>query len=31
MVAVFLGPTRRAISSQGATVEELEDIMDLME
>ena len=31
MVAVFLGPTRRVISSQGTTVEELEDIMDLME
>ena len=31
MVAVFLGPTRRAISSQGTTVEELEDIMDLVE
>ena len=30
MVAVSSGPTRRAISSQGITVEELEDIMDLM-
>ena len=25
MAAVFLGPTRRAISSQGATVKELEE------
>ena len=31
MVAVFSGPRRRAISHQGVTVEELEDIMDLME
>ena len=30
MVAVFSGPTRRVISSQGTTVKELEDIMDLM-
>ena len=30
MVAVFSGPTRRAISGQGTTVEELEDIMDLL-
>ena len=30
MVAIFLGPTRRAISHQGMTVEELEDIMDLV-
>ena len=27
----FSGPTRRAISHQGMTVEELEDIMDLVE
>ena len=31
MMAVFLGPTRRAISHQGMTVEELEHIMDLVE
>ena len=31
MAAVFLGPTRKAISCQGATVEELEDIMNLRE
>ena len=30
MVAVFLGPTRRVISSQGTTVVELKDITDLM-
>ena len=30
MAAVFLGPTKMVISSQGATVEELEDITDLM-
>ena len=32
MMQLFsLAPTRRAISHQGMTVEELEDLMDLME
>ena len=31
IVAVFWGPTERAISHQGMIVEELEDIMDLVE
>ena len=30
MEAVFSEPTRRAISGQGATMEELEDITDLV-